>query len=156
MSAALCGLLPNLEGPGGRIRRLYAATVNAVAFYGAPVWTGRAMTTRSIKVQRGVAIRVARDYRTVSHAAAIILAGTPLVDFLVLAYAEMYGWARELRGRRMKVTAKIRDTWRLRARRKDVLRWQCQTSPDWEWQDSGPSGPSGPIYPSGWTRRGVA
>jgi len=37
VSMALCRLLPNLGGPGGRVRRVYAAVVGSVALYGAPV-----------------------------------------------------------------------------------------------------------------------
>lgn len=58
-------LLPNLEGPDTRVRRLYAGVVHAVALYGAPVWAGEAAGSRRIqtlmrRAQRRVAIRVAR------------------------------------------------------------------------------------------------
>jgi len=38
VAAALAGLLPNLGDPDGRMRRMYMATVNSVALYGALVW----------------------------------------------------------------------------------------------------------------------
>lgn len=39
-------LAPEPQCPGGRVRCLYAGTVNAVALYGAPVWADRVMVTR--------------------------------------------------------------------------------------------------------------
>lgn len=46
---ALCRLLPNLGGPDGRVRRLYAGTVHAMMMYGAPVWSEKVEATRQIK-----------------------------------------------------------------------------------------------------------
>ncbi|XP_070529922.1 uncharacterized protein [Cardiocondyla obscurior] len=71
ISAALGRLMPNLGGPSGRVRRLYATTVQSVAMYGAPIFAGdlahchRATTATLRRTMRGVAIRVARCYRTV-------------------------------------------------------------------------------------------
>ncbi|XP_077262576.1 uncharacterized protein LOC143897647 [Temnothorax americanus] len=64
---------PYLGGASDHARRLYAATVHAVALYGAPVWASAAERLRPIqarlrRVQRIVALRVSRAYCTVSHA----------------------------------------------------------------------------------------
>lgn len=104
MAAVLSRLLPNLRGPDGHVRRLYAGTVNAMILYGSPVWADRAMATRRIKnmmrcIQRRVAIRVVREYRTVSHTAAAIMAGLPPIELLACMYAEVYTQTRGLRGR---------------------------------------------------------
>jgi len=67
VAMALGRLLPNLGGPGGRVRRVYAAVVASVALYGAPVWPDDVAATRRLKdllrrLQRRVAIRTARGY----------------------------------------------------------------------------------------------
>lgn len=97
-------LLPNLGDPDGRVRRLYVATVNTVALYGCPIWAADLTTMRRAKnklrrVQRCTAARVIRAYRTVSHAAAMILAGWPPLEFLANMYAEMYWREREFHKR---------------------------------------------------------
>lgn len=87
---ALCRQLPNLGGPGGRVRRVFAALVSE---FGGPlrglVWADDVMATRRLRdtlrrLQRQVAIRAARGYRTVSHAAATVLAGMPPLELVVV------------------------------------------------------------------------
>ncbi|XP_029672912.1 uncharacterized protein LOC115241339 [Formica exsecta] len=82
---ALSRLLPNLGGPDGKVRRLYATTVRAVALYGSPVWADALMASRRSmmllrRIFRRVAIRVIRGYQTVSYTAASILAGLPPIE----------------------------------------------------------------------------
>jgi len=65
-------LMPNLGGPGGRRRRLYAGVVHSVMMYDAPVWAREVVKNRKIgermwAVQRRIALRVMISaYRTVS------------------------------------------------------------------------------------------
>jgi len=68
MAMALCRL-PNLGGPGGRVRRVYAAVIGLVALYGAPVLAEdvavaviRRLRDLLRRLQRRVALRVARAY----------------------------------------------------------------------------------------------
>lgn len=87
VAAALKRLLPNIGGPDKRVRRLYAATVHAVALYGAPVWAEKAMAIRRNKqlmrqIQRRVAIGVSRAYRTVAYEAALVLSRIPPFELL--------------------------------------------------------------------------
>ncbi|XP_029671419.1 uncharacterized protein LOC115240421 [Formica exsecta] len=103
VAISLSRLLPNLGGPDGRVRRLYANTVRAVALYGSPVWADALMTKRCgrmllRRVFRRVAIRVVRGYRTVSHTAATLLAGTPPVELYADMYAHVYRRTREFGG----------------------------------------------------------
>jgi hypothetical protein len=61
---------------------VYMCAVMAGALYGAPVWSERALASRQIKrdlhtMQKRLALRVARAYCTVSHVAAVVLAGVP-------------------------------------------------------------------------------
>lgn len=95
-------LMPNLGGPGGTARRLFATVVHSVALYGAPVWSGVAQRSRRIKLilnraQRTMAIRAIRGYRTVSHAAATLLAGYPPLDLVAGMQARVYHEVRRLR-----------------------------------------------------------
>ncbi|KMQ90209.1 reverse transcriptase [Lasius niger] len=74
---SLCRLLPNLGGPEGSVRRLYAGTVHSMLLYGAPVWAEKLDATRRAKnamhqLQRRVANRICRGYRT--------RAGVPVTD----------------------------------------------------------------------------
>jgi len=87
MVAALGRLMPNIGGPSGRRRRLYASIVQSVIMYGAPVWAldigrNRRLRERLAAVQRRVALRVISAYRTVSRDAAAILAGLLPGDIL--------------------------------------------------------------------------
>jgi len=91
----LARLLPNLGGPSGRVRRLYAEVVYSIALYAAPVWAAEARASRRIcvllhRVQRRVAIRAIRGYRTISHAASTALAGQPPLELLASMRQEVY------------------------------------------------------------------
>ncbi|XP_018312104.1 uncharacterized protein [Mycetomoellerius zeteki] len=76
---ALAGIMPNLGGPRGAVRKMYPHAVLSGLLYGAPVWAGKAVRSRHIKramygMQRRLCIRIARAYRTVSHTSATVLA----------------------------------------------------------------------------------
>jgi len=80
IAASLSRLLANLGGPDGCVRKLYVGTVGSVALYGAPIWVGAASRSRRIRgflrgAHRPIVLRAARAYRTVSYAAAALLAG---------------------------------------------------------------------------------
>ncbi|XP_011858331.1 PREDICTED: uncharacterized protein LOC105555897, partial [Vollenhovia emeryi] len=105
--------MPNLGGPSGRTRKLYANIVNSIALYGAPVWAQALTSNRKAisvlrKAQRRMAVRATRAYRTVSHAAATLMARMPPVELLANTHAEMYARVAELRARGVLVTAKER------------------------------------------------
>lgn len=92
---ALHRLLPNLGGPGEGVRRLYAGVVWSVALYGSPVWSDSLCNDRRSRallnsLQRRVAIRIARGYRTISHEAAMLLARCPPLDILASTNATIY------------------------------------------------------------------
>ncbi|XP_070159469.1 uncharacterized protein [Polyergus mexicanus] len=126
VSLSLGRLLPNLGGPDGRVRRLYANTVRAVALYGSPADALVANRRGSMllrRVFRRVAIRVVRGYRTVSHTAATLLAGMPLVELYADMYAHVYARTRELGGLGVVLTPKVKAAVRLQARRRALKRW---------------------------------
>lgn len=110
------------------MRRLYANTVNAVALYGVPVWAEAAIATRFIKdtlqrIQRHIAIKVVRGYRTVSHAAASVLAGLPPMELTAQMYAETHQQVRGFQRRNIVITARIRGIAKVQARQRLLERW---------------------------------
>ncbi|XP_025155750.1 uncharacterized protein LOC112588824 [Harpegnathos saltator] len=94
ISINLGRLMPNIGGPDRKVRRLYAAVVNSVALYGAPIWAEALVISRPSqallrRVQRTVATRIIRGYRIVSHVVATALAGMPPLELLALMYRSM-------------------------------------------------------------------
>ncbi|XP_026830983.1 uncharacterized protein LOC113563523, partial [Ooceraea biroi] len=87
--------------------------------------------------ERRLAARVVRAYRTVSHRAALVLAGIPPLALAAAGYAESYRRLRRLRERGVAVTARARE----------VLRWQTRRSVLGSWQNQlltdGPGNTSG-------------
>ena len=99
-AVSLGRLLPNERGPSLKVRRLYTSVIQSIMLYGAPIWAGdEAMDRKNISALRGVqrrmALRAIRAYRTVSEEAALILAKMVPFDFLAKAYAEAYWETRE-------------------------------------------------------------
>lgn len=126
---ALSRLLPNLGGPGESVRRLYAGTVHSMILYGAPVWEDRLVTTRRLKdalhqLQRRVANRVCRGFRTVSWTAVGIIAGIPPAELLAHMYAEVYRRTRELQRNGTIITDSIRRALRVHTRRQVIAKWK--------------------------------
>jgi hypothetical protein len=99
VAGALQRLLPNLGGPVEGVRRLYGGVVRSVALYGAPVWSHRLAIRRHrtmiCGVQRKVATRIARGYRTISLDAATLLARFPPLDILAEMDARVYASLRQ-------------------------------------------------------------
>jgi hypothetical protein len=126
---ALMGLMPNLRGPGAGARRAYMHAVMSGALYGAPVWSGKALASRRIRknlhtVQRRLALRIARAYRTASGVAAMLLAGVPPAEFVADARAEMYARVKAIRLRGGIVSRRAMALLREEARRRAIDDWQ--------------------------------
>ena len=78
MAAAIDKLTANI-GPGECRRRVYASVVMSVVLYGSPVWTQAVAKDRTIRrdaarLQKQLALRIIRDYRTISYEASLIFA----------------------------------------------------------------------------------
>jgi len=131
MAMSLGRLLPNVSGPGAKVRRLYANTVQSVTLYGAPIWAGAMRASRTIKrlvhsSQRRLAIRIIRSYRTVSFVAATALAGLLPAEFLATSYARVYERTRDQnRKGKARLTSRAVDIIRTRARRDAIEAWQA-------------------------------
>ena len=114
---ALGRLLPRLGGPGVGVRRLY----------GAPIWAEDLMASRRslLKVRRlhrTVTIRVVRGFRTISAAAAAVLAGFPPFELQALRCREIYLHTRGLSDEVDPVGADVEG----RARRALLDRWRAR------------------------------
>lgn len=90
-----CRLMPNIGGPGGKARRMFATVIHSIALYGAPVWADKAQGSKKLiallrRAQRTMAIRTIRAYRTVSHMVATLLAGYPPLEMVAGMQAEVF------------------------------------------------------------------
>ncbi|CAH2257785.1 jg8953 [Pararge aegeria aegeria] len=100
-AGAMHALLPNIRGPQEGVRRVYAEVVRSMALYGAPVWSERLSSVKRLRaklnsVQRKMAIRVVRGYRTISFEAATVLARFPPLDILAAMDARVYAETRTI------------------------------------------------------------
>jgi len=125
---ALSRLLPNIGGPSGLVRRLYANVVQSTALYAAPVWAAEMRATPYLRklvhrAQRRVAQRVVRAYRTTSHVAATALAGIPPLELLADMHANVYRRIRELREAHPNAPPRATSIVRLQARRQMLTEW---------------------------------
>ncbi|XP_068983708.1 uncharacterized protein [Bombus flavifrons] len=98
---ALGRLLPRLGGPDVGVRRLYAGVVRLRLLYGDPIWAEDLMTNRRSllvvrRLHRTVAIRVVTGFRTISTAAAAVLAGFPPFELQALRCRKIYLHTRGL------------------------------------------------------------
>ena len=94
-ASALGCLLPRLGGPGVGVRRLYAGVVRPRLLYEIPIWAEDLMASRRslLKVRRlhrTVVIRVVRSFRTISAAAAAVIAGFSPFELQALKCREIY------------------------------------------------------------------
>lgn len=124
---SLSWLLPNLGGPRERCRRLYAGILKSMALYGAPIWADslhrRENVTALRAPQRAIAQRVARAYRSVGHAAACALAGTPPWELEASVLARVYEWTAGQRARGESPAPEEREAVRQEARSTIVQHW---------------------------------
>lgn len=73
-------LFPNTKGPKEKIRHLCSAMIKSMILYGSPAWhreaQGKGDNRKVIRrIQRQMAIRTIRMYRTISFQTAVALAG---------------------------------------------------------------------------------
>ncbi|XP_011879451.1 PREDICTED: uncharacterized protein LOC105568405, partial [Vollenhovia emeryi] len=126
---SLSRVMPNLGGLCGRTRKLYANVVNPIALYGAPIWASALIdnskaTSVLRKTQRRMAIRAIRGYRTVSRAAATLLAGMPPIELLAGSYAMAYERVATLKAEVVQVTDRARRMINLQIKRAVREEWR--------------------------------
>lgn len=89
-------LLFNKKGPTEKKRMLYQNVVNSIMLYGAPVWAEeiREYPRRAKElwaVQKRIALRVIKAYRTVSKDMALFLARSPPIELQAGKLSAVYG-----------------------------------------------------------------
>jgi len=101
-----------------------------MALYAAPVWAEKVIATRRLRailcgIQRRLAIRAVRAYRTTSHAAAMVLAGQPPLELTAMMYSKTYKEIRELQRESQNgiVPARAVRVVKARARRRLLTAW---------------------------------
>ena len=121
-------LPPNIGGPMESVRCLYTSVAQSMMIYGARIWaTEEALSRQNIqllrRVQRRMALRVIRAYRTVSTETAIILAGMIPFDHLARAYSESYWESRDSSTPTQDLRAN-QESPKERATRRALTRWK--------------------------------
>ncbi|XP_018377963.1 PREDICTED: uncharacterized protein LOC108770756 [Trachymyrmex cornetzi] len=129
MAGALARITANIGGPGERRRRMYATVVMSVLLYGAPIWAQTVAGDRGIlngvrKLQRQLALRTIRGYRTISHDAAAILAGMVPFDLAANRIKRSYIRRRDILARDGAVTQHVGAVLMEVERRRSIERWQ--------------------------------
>lgn len=124
---ALGRLMPNLRGasPDERVRRLYIEVIHSVLLYGAPIWAPAMSRVHPVgnpirRLQRQMALRVIRAYRTVSYTAATALARILPIDLLATARKEVYDRAMTIRSEGSQLTERAMEALRQQARKRMI------------------------------------
>ncbi|CAG4914405.1 unnamed protein product [Colias eurytheme] len=126
-AAALSRIMPNIGGPSGACRKLFANVVRSQALYGCPIWADKLLTRNTIvlrRSQRVIAIRVARAYRTVSYDAVCVIAGTAPWHLEAAALAEVYWRRAEAREREEELPTETLEGWKREARDVVFHKWR--------------------------------
>lgn len=121
-------LMPNLNGPGDRCRRLYLAVVASIAMYGAPIWHRKLFKLRDElrqlhACQRTLNNRAIRGYRTISFEASCAVAGSPPWEFRAEVQGRLYEWRARERERGALVSHVDVETERSRLRKESLEKW---------------------------------
>ncbi|XP_018300993.1 uncharacterized protein [Mycetomoellerius zeteki] len=129
MALSLSRIMANIGGPGEGRRRLYTTAVMAVIMYGPPIWARTVMDSRSTlrdvgRLQRQLALRVIRGYRTVSHDAAAILARMVPFDLACNKLRRSYLHRREIIARDGAISPRTRDAFLEVERRRSIAMWR--------------------------------
>lgn len=91
---AMSRIMPNIGGPKATTRKILASVAHSQILYAAPVWypacNNKKLTNRLLSLQRKLNIRCCSAYRTISVAAAGVIAGNPPIDLMALERKEKY------------------------------------------------------------------
>lgn len=131
----LARIMPNSRGPKATTRKLINSVVHSQILYAAPTF-GSVMEIRSRakeieKPQRMSALRVVSAYRTVSTSAALVLAGIPPIDLLVIERDEIYNMVKLIDSNLPAIERKQRIKEAKNAARDALIsRWQIRWADD--------------------------
>lgn len=132
VTGKLTRLLPRVKGPRSSKRRVLNLAVESILLYAAPIWI-RAIKFQKYKdlltrVQRRMAIRICRAYKTISTPAVQLIAGTIPIDLLAEERVELHKRGRESRP---EIQAETRQKWQMRWQRiKDKTEWTKRLIPN--------------------------
>ncbi|CAK9813933.1 Putative 115 kDa protein in type-1 retrotransposable element R1DM [Anthophora plagiata] len=130
---SLARLLPNLGGPGVLVRRLYTGVVRSMVMYGSPIWAQDLVASRRScnmlrRLERRMAIRCIRSYRTTAYAAAMTLAGLIPLELQAEESAAVYDRVKALQ--RGELPPSEVATWsrlaKRQARRRALAKWRAR------------------------------
>ncbi|XP_076285583.1 uncharacterized protein LOC143211638 [Lasioglossum baleicum] len=126
-------LLPNIGGPDDRIRCFYSGVVQSKFLYGAPVWSEQLLASRrnmlhAKRVQRRLAIRTIRGFRTISGEAASLLAGMTPLHLMAVERATTYQIACSIRRGELCPEGEELEVLRRQARQDILVRWREEIS----------------------------
>lgn len=129
-ATSLARIMPNCGGPKPQIRKLINSVVHSQLLYAAPTYARALNMKYNIrelqKPQRVSALRIISAYRTVSTSAALVLAGLPPIDLLILEREEIYtqtkcaSWDNTNPLERTRKIAEIKN----KARDNIIAKWQ--------------------------------
>ncbi|CAB0043200.1 unnamed protein product [Trichogramma brassicae] len=94
VAGALSGLMSNFGGPRCRRRKLYVSVVDSVLLYGASTWrdaTGtHSYVRKAASIHRCACLRAICGFRSISHEAVHVFAGTPPLVLFVDECSRLY------------------------------------------------------------------
>lgn len=126
---ALSRLMPNIGGPRASKRKTMSSVIHSQILYAAPAWHSaikkKGIRTQLNRTQRGMLIRVVSSYRTISAAAAGIIAGIPPLDLLVQERLERYEGASSKDAK-----TEVIERWQERWRNSKDGRWTYRLIPE--------------------------
>ena len=147
-ATSLARIMPNTGGPKPHIRQLINSVVLSQILYAAPSFV-RALEFKSNirelqKPQRLTALRTISAYRTVSTSAALVLAGLPPIDLLLLEKREIYAqtknigcdrndtneYSRKMSEIKEKARNNLIGKWQERWNQEDTGRWTYNLIPN--------------------------
>ncbi|XP_041977427.1 uncharacterized protein LOC121731828 [Aricia agestis] len=126
-AGALASLLPNLGGPSLTCRRLYMGVIRSMVMYGAPIWAEdlAAVNRQALgRLQRIMATRAVRGYRTISRDAACLLAGSVPWDLDAKTLADVYWRSAEVRAGGSNPLPEAVRRWREEANDRALEEWE--------------------------------
>lgn len=138
VQGALSRIMPNVGGPKFKRRVLLARVVSSILLYAAPIWSKalliRDRRKRFSSVYRISALRAICGFRTISHDAALVLAGMIPIDILADEVARIYQRKLDAHDHWNQIKDNVRDEERNRSLATWNSRWQNSTKGRWTYR----------------------
>ncbi|KAJ8934071.1 hypothetical protein NQ314_013609, partial [Rhamnusium bicolor] len=130
-ATALCRIMPRIGGSSESKRRILSAVTDSILLYASPIWENvlkyQKYRTMTDQVQRKMALRISRGYRTISTEAARVISRIVPIDLMVEERTGTIGMAEaQKRNARKNTIAKWQNRWQNSG--KDI--WLHRLMPD--------------------------